>query len=72
MSVIFFCHIVITKLSLLDSTAAGPDYFNGIYSSDQCSIVAFNCYYCIAEIIVKCMKQIMFVLQLSSDVSLYF
>lgn len=44
MSVIFFWHIVITKLSLFDLTAAGPDYFNGINCSDHCGIVAFNCY----------------------------
>lgn len=44
MSVIFFRHIVITKLSLFDLTAAGPDFFNGINCSDHCGIVAFNCY----------------------------
>lgn len=68
MSVIFFCHNVVTKLSLFDPTAAGPNYFNGINCSDHCGIVAFNCYYYIAEIIAKC---VMFVSQTSSVASLY-
>jgi len=66
MSVIFFCHIVITKLSLFDPTAAGPNYLNGINCSDHCGIVSFNCYYCKAEIIVKC---VMLVSQTSSVAS---
>jgi len=66
MSVIFFWHILIIKLSLFDPTAAGPNYFNGINCSEHCGIVAFNCYYCIAAIVAKC---VMFVLQTSSAAS---
>lgn len=55
MSVIFFLCIVITKLSLFDPTAPGPNYFNGINCTDQCDIVAFDGCYCITEMIAKCL-----------------